>query len=239
MPPCPLCWRLPELLRHLYVYWAQSPRGERGRELLAMLLDDAYALAATAIFRFGYLDLAEQVDDRRTLIAAVTGDPLRVAGAAYGRTRLPLHRGDHGGCTRRLDGALDLISDLPGETARAPTTPTPISLRPATSSPPVCRRGRSAGSTARRSTPTASTWPSRSSWPTAPPPPPPPSPALNRCTSAPMTSSVTGSVTTGSPSLARGCCTATAPSRSRLGRHHPLIVCFHATARMMVSVTGA
>ena len=111
--------RLPELLRHLYVHWAQPPRGERSRELLAMLLDDAYALAATAIFRFGYLDLAEQVDDRRTLIAAATGDPLRVAGAAYGRTRLPLHRGDHGGCTRRLDGALDLISDLPGETARA------------------------------------------------------------------------------------------------------------------------
>ncbi|MGH8882018.1 MAG: hypothetical protein ACRD0P_32490, partial [Stackebrandtia sp.] len=110
---------LPELLSHLYVHWAEPPHGERDRERLAMLLDDAYALAATTAFRFGFLDLSAQVDDRRPVTAEATGDPLRVAGAEFVQTHLPLHRGNYDLCARRLDGALGLIEDLPGETARA------------------------------------------------------------------------------------------------------------------------
>lgn len=115
----PLSRQLPELLQHLYVHWAEPPHGERDRETLAMLLDDAYALTATTVYRFGYLDLAAQIDDRRPLTAAATGDPLRVAGAAFIQTHVSMYRGNYDSCTRRLNGALDLIADLPGETARA------------------------------------------------------------------------------------------------------------------------
>ncbi len=100
-----LCRRLPEVLAGLYAHQAQPPRGQRAGELVAELLDDAYALAATTAFRFGYLDLAERVDDRRPRTAATTADPLRVAAATFARTHVPLHRGDHDGATRLLEHA--------------------------------------------------------------------------------------------------------------------------------------
>lgn len=85
---------LPELLRALYVHQAAAPPGE----LLAVLLDDAYSLAQTACYRFGFLDLTARLDDRRAQAAAATGDPLRMVAEAFTRTRLPLNRGDYGGC---------------------------------------------------------------------------------------------------------------------------------------------
>ncbi len=114
-----LCRRLPEVLRCLYAHQAQPPRGQRAGELVAELLDDAYALAAAAAQRFGYLDLAERVDDRRPRIAAATGDPLRVAGANFVRTWLPLHRGDHDGATRLLERAQRAIAERSDPTALA------------------------------------------------------------------------------------------------------------------------
>ncbi|MGH3908213.1 MAG: hypothetical protein ACRDTE_29130, partial [Pseudonocardiaceae bacterium] len=110
---------LPELLSHLYVHRAELPHRERERERLAMLLDDAYALTATTAFRFGFLDLSAQVQNRRPQVAAATGDPLRVAGAEFARTHLPLYRGAFDSCSRRLDDTLGLIEDLPGSVARA------------------------------------------------------------------------------------------------------------------------
>ncbi len=114
-----LCRELPELLRHLYAHQAAPPRDERARELLATLLDDAYSLAHTVTYRFGFLDLTARLDDRRDRAAAATADPLRVAAAAFVRTDLPLTWGDYEACRRRIDGALHLIADLPGATARA------------------------------------------------------------------------------------------------------------------------
>jgi transcriptional regulator with XRE-family HTH domain len=102
---------LPELLRALYVHQEAPPPGERVRELLAGLLDDAYSMAQTACYRFGFLDLTARLDDRRARAAAATGDPLRVAAEAFARTRLPLNRGDYDGCVRRINAALRDISD--------------------------------------------------------------------------------------------------------------------------------
>ncbi|MGH3977613.1 MAG: helix-turn-helix domain-containing protein [Pseudonocardiaceae bacterium] len=114
-----LARRLPEVLGSLYAHQAQPPRGERANEQLAELLDDAYALAAAAAHRFGYLDLAAQVDDRRPLTAAATGDPLRVAGEAFVRTWVSLHRGDYDGCTRLVERAWRAIGDRSDPTALA------------------------------------------------------------------------------------------------------------------------
>ncbi|MGH3914713.1 MAG: helix-turn-helix domain-containing protein [Pseudonocardiaceae bacterium] len=110
---------LPELLRELYVHQAAPSLGDRARELLAVLLDDAYALAQVMCYRFGFLDLTATIDDRRALAAAATGDPLRVAAATFARTRLLLNRGDYHGCVRRIDAALHLIADLTDAPARA------------------------------------------------------------------------------------------------------------------------
>ncbi|MGH8882019.1 MAG: hypothetical protein ACRD0P_32495, partial [Stackebrandtia sp.] len=73
----------------------------------------------TVTYRFGFLDLTARLDDRRDRAAAATADPLRVAAAAFVRTDLPLTWGDYEACRRRIDGALHLIADLPGATARA------------------------------------------------------------------------------------------------------------------------
>ncbi len=106
-----LCRRLPEVLRSLYVHQAQPPRGERAREQVAELVDDAYALAAAAAFRFGFVDLTAQIDDRRPGTAAVTGDPLRVAGATFVQTHVPFRRGDYEGCDRLIERAQHLVRD--------------------------------------------------------------------------------------------------------------------------------
>ena len=110
---------LPELLRELYVHQAAPPPGDRDRELLAELVDDAYSLAQSMCYRLGFLDLTATIDDRRVLAVDATGDPLRVAVAAFARTRLLLNRGDYNGCVRRIDAALHPIADLPGAAARA------------------------------------------------------------------------------------------------------------------------
>ncbi len=114
-----LARRLPEVLAGLYAHQAQPPRGQRAGELVAELLDDAYALAAAAAQRFGYLDLAERVDDRRPRTAATTADPLRFAAANFVKTWLPLHRGDYHGCDRLLERAQRAIADRSDPTALA------------------------------------------------------------------------------------------------------------------------
>ncbi|MGH4024068.1 MAG: helix-turn-helix domain-containing protein [Pseudonocardiaceae bacterium] len=110
---------LPELLRELYVHQATPPPDPRNRELLAVLLDDAYSLAQSMCYRLGFLDLTATVDDRRALAASATGDPLRVAVAAFAQTRLLLNRGDYNRCVRQVGAVLDSIVDLPGAAARA------------------------------------------------------------------------------------------------------------------------
>ncbi len=114
-----LCHELPELLRSLYVHQAQHPRGRQAGELLAALLDDAYALAQVVTYAFGYLDLTGLIGDRRAVTAAAGGDPLRLAAADIARTDLALGRGDYDACDRRLTRTLDSIADQPGDTARA------------------------------------------------------------------------------------------------------------------------
>ncbi|MGH4014249.1 MAG: helix-turn-helix domain-containing protein [Pseudonocardiaceae bacterium] len=112
-----LSQELPELLRQLYVHQAAPPRGALSRELLAALLDDAYSLAHTVTYRFGFLDLTARLDDRRARAAAATADPLRVAAAAFVRTDLPLTWGDYAACNRRLvrtRGQHDLPVRVPG-----------------------------------------------------------------------------------------------------------------------------
>ncbi len=114
-----LCQQLPDVLRSLFVHQVQLPRGQRAREQLAELLDDAYALAQVVTYAFGYLDLTGMLGDRRHATAAAGGDPLRVAAADVARTDLALGRGDYDACDRRLARALDSLADQAGDTARA------------------------------------------------------------------------------------------------------------------------
>jgi transcriptional regulator with XRE-family HTH domain len=89
-----LAARLPLLLQHLYACVAESPEGT-AHETANALLDDGYSLAQAVAYRFGYIDLAALVADRLGTVAAVSGDPLRVAVAAFRRSHLQLHRGDY------------------------------------------------------------------------------------------------------------------------------------------------
>lgn len=62
-------------------------------------------------YKFGYLDLAALAADRLTRVAPRTGDPLRIAVAAFHRSDLQLHRGDYDLGRHALEGAQHLARD--------------------------------------------------------------------------------------------------------------------------------
>ncbi|MGH3913376.1 MAG: helix-turn-helix domain-containing protein [Pseudonocardiaceae bacterium] len=87
---------LPELLHHGHVLAARAHPGDQA-QTAAALLADAYLLARTVAYRFGYLDLAALANHRARQAADRSADPLRVAVAAGQRALLRLHRGDYFG----------------------------------------------------------------------------------------------------------------------------------------------
>lgn len=99
-----LAERLVPLLHHLYAHAAQASKGSAS-ETANALLDDGYNLAQAVAYKFGYLDLAALAADRLTRVAPQTGDPLRIAVAAFHRSDLQLHRGDYDLGRHALDRA--------------------------------------------------------------------------------------------------------------------------------------
>ncbi|MGH4008515.1 MAG: helix-turn-helix domain-containing protein, partial [Pseudonocardiaceae bacterium] len=95
---------LPELLDHGYALATEALPGTESETAWA-LLTDAYVLAQTAAYRFGYLDLAALCNERVHHAAARSGDPLRVAVAAFEHGLLRLHRGDYQGVLRIAERA--------------------------------------------------------------------------------------------------------------------------------------
>ncbi len=104
-----LAQRLPLLLHHLYAHEAAAGTGEV--ENAHALLDDAYGLAWAVAYRFGYVDLSTLAIDRLVGAAARSGDPLRVAVAAFRRSHVQLHRGDYEVGVRSVNRALVLAND--------------------------------------------------------------------------------------------------------------------------------
>lgn len=101
---------LPELLQHGYVLAAQARPGTAAETAWA-LLADAYLLAQTAAYRFGYLDLAALCNEYARQTAGRCGDPLRAVVAACAHALLRLHRGDYNAVNRALERAHTHIAD--------------------------------------------------------------------------------------------------------------------------------
>ncbi|MGH3913375.1 MAG: hypothetical protein ACRDTC_08195, partial [Pseudonocardiaceae bacterium] len=87
---------LPELLNHGHALAVEAQPGAESETAWALLCD-ASVLAQTVAYRFGYLDLAVLCNERAHHAAERSGDPLRVAVAAYEHGLLRLHRGDYPG----------------------------------------------------------------------------------------------------------------------------------------------
>jgi hypothetical protein len=75
------------------------------------LLADAYLLAQTVAYRFGYLDLAALFNEYARQAAGCCGDPLRAVVTACARALLRLHRGDYDAVDRVLERAHTHIAD--------------------------------------------------------------------------------------------------------------------------------
>ncbi|MGH3943274.1 MAG: helix-turn-helix domain-containing protein [Pseudonocardiaceae bacterium] len=109
---------LPELLRHGFVLAEQACPGAEA-ETAGALLTDAYLLAQTVAYRFGYLDLAALCNDYARDAAQRSGDPLRVAVAANQRALLRVHRGDYTGVLLLTERIYDKIADQTSPAADA------------------------------------------------------------------------------------------------------------------------
>jgi transcriptional regulator with XRE-family HTH domain len=105
-----LAQRLPSLLHHLYAHAANAAEGQEREEAHA-LLDDGYSLAHEVARVFGHLDLAALATERLIAAAQHSGDPLRVAVAAFRRSHLQLYRGDYDLGMRTVDRAIDLAGE--------------------------------------------------------------------------------------------------------------------------------
>lgn len=109
---------LPGLLHHGYALAAHAQPGEAA-QTAAALLTDAYLLAHTASYRFGYLDLAALCAYLARRAAEYTADPLRVAVTRSAHTRLRLHYGDYPGVLRVLGRAHTALAEADSPDADA------------------------------------------------------------------------------------------------------------------------
>lgn len=100
---------LPELLHHGHALAADAPSGDEP-ETAWSLLADAYVLAQTVAYRFGYLDLAALCNERCRQAAERSSDPLHVAIALHEHGLLRLHRGDYAGVLRVVTRAHAVIA---------------------------------------------------------------------------------------------------------------------------------
>ncbi|MGH3904545.1 MAG: helix-turn-helix domain-containing protein, partial [Pseudonocardiaceae bacterium] len=105
-----LATALPELLHHGHTL-AHRARPGTDSETGCALLTDAYLLAQTVAYRFGYLDLAMLTILHARDSAERSGDRLRVAVAACEHSRLRCHRGDYPGVQRLAERAHTTITD--------------------------------------------------------------------------------------------------------------------------------
>ncbi|MGH4021334.1 MAG: hypothetical protein ACRDT0_19320 [Pseudonocardiaceae bacterium] len=110
---------LPELLQHASVLTAEARPATEVAETAWALLDDAYQLAGSVSYRFGYLDLATLAKERAQQAAVRSGDPLRAAVAAFMGTTVRLHRGDYSGVQRVTERAQSDIAELRSPAAQA------------------------------------------------------------------------------------------------------------------------
>jgi transcriptional regulator with XRE-family HTH domain len=101
---------LPDLLHHGHAVAAVAGSGAETETAWA-LLADAYLLAQTVAYRFGYLDLAALCNEHAREAATRSGDPLRPAVATAQRVLLRLHYGDYLGTLLLTDRAHTTLAD--------------------------------------------------------------------------------------------------------------------------------